>query len=45
MKQQHFMHEKLSQDYTRVLAKLHVYEPPATDYVPHNPTPPPEASD
>lgn len=45
MKRQHFMHDKLREDYTRVLAKLHVYEPPAPVYEPHNPVPPPEASD
>lgn len=45
MKRQAFMHEKLIEDYTRVLAKLRVHEPPAPVYEPHNPVPPPESSD
>lgn len=37
--------QKLRNDYERVLAKLHVYEPPAPVREPHNPFPPPERSD
>lgn len=45
MKRQYLMHDKLREDYTRVLEKLRVHEPPVPVREPHNPFPPPERSD